>query len=92
MTRQHAYSIAFWLFAALTAAAIVAVVYRIATTPGAPYPVTSALLAVILLGGLLYLALREYLDRESNADADYQRRVMKDMAGNIDTKQEGSKS
>lgn len=81
MTRRLS-AVLFWLLASATAAAIVAVAYRIATTPDAPYPVTSALLAVILLGGLLYLALHEYLTRDP--DAEYQRRVLRDMARNVD--------
>lgn len=80
----RAYSALFWLLAVGTLGAIVAVVVRIARTPGSAYPVTSAVLAAILLLGLLYLAAREYLNRDSDADAEYQRRVMKDMAGNID--------
>lgn len=74
-------TLTFWLCATLTLGAILAVVYRIATTPGAPYPVTSAVLAAILLLGLLWLGCKEFIERE---DHNYQRRVQRDMARNLE--------
>lgn len=71
----------FWTAASATLAAICAVVVRIARTPGAPYPVTSAVLAAVLLLGLLYLALREFF---GDADARFERRLHRDIARNFD--------
>jgi len=84
----RAYSALFWLLAVGTLGAIVAVVVGIARTPRSPYPVTSAVLAAVLLLGLLYLAAREHY---GDADARFERRVNRDLSGNIDPQEEDSK-
>lgn len=71
----------FWSAAVVTLGVILALAVRIARTPGAPYPVTSAVLAAVLLLGLLYLAAREFYGDD---DARFERRVNRDLARNLD--------
>ncbi len=62
-----------------------AVGYRIVTNPETRHPVTAGVIVAVLILSGVYLALDEHFGPDE--DARYQKRVMRDMAKNLEDRQ-----